>query len=177
MGGEAGARGAVRTRLIIGFARYWVKPRSSQLTQPPLRHSSKIWISKKRIFYFWRTHPQRNRQDCRKLKELHRILVWPRDCFPHTRDRTNVPAPQFRPRSGSSSTHVWCGSPAGEKAPEHTVALFGGRDRPFDPDSSESRSTQRTECRSHGGAASPPSRGSGSPETQMTRRILASPAC
>jgi hypothetical protein len=62
-----------------------------------MRHSSKICISKKRIFYFWRTHPQRNRRNCRKLKELPRIRVWPRDCFLHTRDRTKCTSPVVSP--------------------------------------------------------------------------------
>jgi hypothetical protein len=45
-----------------------------------------------------------------------------------------MPCSQLGPRPGSASAHVWRGSPAGEKAPEHTVALFGGRDRPSNLD-------------------------------------------
>jgi hypothetical protein len=44
--------------------------------------------------------------------------------FYHRRQGKYLPALRFAPAQVVPATHRWCGSPAGEKAPEHTVATF-----------------------------------------------------
>jgi hypothetical protein len=120
-------RGCQNT-LIIGSARYPVKPRCGQLPKGPRRapkaENSDFHRNGLATFHFWRINPRRVRQEPRKLKEITDVELWPGNCFPTSSGQDKSIRPKIRPRSGSPSTHVWCGSPAGEKAPEHTVALF-----------------------------------------------------